>query len=47
LTLPHIWASTSKVMAGNVVQVHAIKGTKELFLKEFQKGNNKLFMERK
>ncbi len=46
-TLPQMWASTPPVMAGNVVQEAAVKGTKELFLEEFQKGNNKLFMERK
>ena len=46
-TFPQIWASTPEVRAGNVVQVQAVKGTRELFLEEFQKGNNKLFMERK
>ena len=45
-TFPQIWASTPAVMVGNVVQEQAVKNTKEMFLEELQKGNNKLFMER-
>ena len=36
-TFPQIWASTPEVMAGNVVQVQAVKDTKEFFWKTYKR----------